>query len=524
MRFAAWFTSVLALVLGCLLAPASSQARPIGMVEEFGVGGWAYSLAPGPDGNVWFSFDRDPVRTGDTAIGRITPRGQVTLFEAGLGAHSGPGAIALGPDGNLWFADDGKPAAIGRVTPGGKITEFSAGLNAGSRPGEIVPGPDGNLWFTDTGMTPAIGRVTPQGTIAEFSAGMSTKGVPTGIIAGPDGNLWFGDRAGALLGRVTPAGSIVELGSPVAAPGVLGGPVLGADGDVWLVGGGAQPAIARVAPSGAIAEFDHGLRSASLLLGPLTAAPDGNVWFAVRGQGRGPETAGSLKVPNRARPITAIGRITPAGEIAQFSRCLHSGPPFTGPNSLTAGPDGNVWFTSVTTRSLPNIGTPPAIGRVTPSGEITEFRAGMTYASTPDGIIAGPDGALWFSDRETHQIGRIVPPSAPPNTFIVRPARPARRSGAVTVRVAVPGRGILTLEQRGLLSSRNRLTRVEPRVAIATAPSCGETSIPIRLRGVALSRLLRHGSIRLKARVSLTPADGSTHTEAAVIGIGLRRR
>ena len=45
----------------------------------------------------------------------------------------------------------------------------------------------------------------------------------------------------------------------------------------------------------------------------------------------------------------------------------------------------------------------------------------MVYASSPDAIVAGPDGALWFTDRELRSIGRVVPPRRP-NTFIVRPA------------------------------------------------------------------------------------------------------
>jgi hypothetical protein len=105
------------------------------------------------------------------------------------------------------------------------------------------------------------------------------------------------------------------------------------------------------------------------------------------------------------------------------------------------GPDGNVWFTNHTTRSLPNVGAPPAIGRINPSGQITEYRAGLSYASSPNGIITGPDGALWFTDRELHSIGRIVPSSAPANTFLVEPAKRARRNGVTRVPVTVPGPG-----------------------------------------------------------------------------------
>jgi virginiamycin B lyase len=495
------------LAIGAFLCTASASASPVGLIEEFDVGGWTYSLTPGPGGDVWFSFDRDPVLSGDAAIGRITPQGKTTLYKEGLDRRSGPGGMALGPDGTIWFADDGRRPAIGRITPQGTITEFRAGLDPKSKPGSIVSGPDGNLWFTDARTTSAIGRITTSGEITEFGAGLSPKGVPGRIVPGPDGNLWFGDTAAA-IGRVTPGGSITEFGQDLQLGlGAAGGPVVGGDGNLWTVVGGPKPGFARITSLGAVAQFSAGLSPQVSLLGPIAAGPDGNVWFTARG----------------GRP--ALGRVTPSGEIAEFTDCLHRGPPYTGPNSITAGPDGNVWFTSLTTRSLPNIGTPPAIGRIAPSGEITEFRAGMTYASSPDGIIAGPDGALWFTDRERRSIGRLVPPAAPPNTFIVRPAKPAKRNGVTSVPVAVPGPGALTLQPIGLLSFRNKLTPIGGAPTVSTsAPSCGNTSFRLALKGIAKARLRRYGGVRLKAKVAFTPSAGSTYEEEVTIGIGLRRR
>jgi virginiamycin B lyase len=59
------------------------------------------------------------------------------------------------------------------------------------------------------------------------------------------------------------------------------------------------------------------------------------------------------------------------------------------PSHITAGPDGNMWFTE----SNDNVSQ---IGRIDAAGNVTEFVV-PTRFSTPDDIVAGPDGALWFT-------------------------------------------------------------------------------------------------------------------------------
>lgn len=72
------------------------------------------------------------------------------------------------------------------------------------------------------------------------------------------------------------------------------------------------------------------------------------------------------------------------------------GPTAGYPGTITAGPDGNLWFTE------DSVG---GIGKITPSGVITEY--GPT-ASNPIGITAGPDGNVWFTDNNAMMIGRIT--------------------------------------------------------------------------------------------------------------------
>ena len=95
--------------------------------------------------------------------------------------------------------------------------------------------------------------------------------------------------------------------------------------------------------------------------------------------------------------VSLIGRITPAGVITEYG--LHD---LSAPCAITAGPDGNLWFTECNINGN-------AIGRITTSGVITEFMlptSGRGYyplAITP-GSRRKPlvHGALRQQDRAHH--------------------------------------------------------------------------------------------------------------------------
>ncbi len=90
-----------------------------------------------------------------------------------------------------------------------------------------------------------------------------------------------------------------------------------------------------------------------------------------------------------------IGRISPSGTITQFPLPTSD----SWPDGITAGPDGNLWFTEFDGHK---------IGRISPSGTISEFPL-PTSGSKPRSITAGPDGNLWFTDTPGDKIGRISP-------------------------------------------------------------------------------------------------------------------
>lgn len=129
-----------------------------------------------------------------------------------------------------------------------------------------------------------------------------------------------------------------------------------------------------------------------------------------------------------------IGKITPSGSITEFAiRTANAGL-----TDITAGPDGNLWFTETATNQ---------IGRITPDGsQVTEFKV-PTRNSQPTEILTGPDGDLWFEESNTNQLGRLDP-----------------ATGRI-MEIRVPESGCFTFGPDGniwLAQSGGRIARVTP--------------------------------------------------------------
>jgi streptogramin lyase len=93
----------------------------------------------------------------------------------------------------------------------------------------------------------------------------------------------------------------------------------------------------------------------------------------------------------------AIGRISPSGVITQFTAGLNPG---SAPFDMTAGPDGNLWFS--------DSGTTRAIGEITTQGVIHEFTGGLNPGSLPQYITAA-NGKIWFADLGTTKaVGQVT--------------------------------------------------------------------------------------------------------------------
>jgi streptogramin lyase len=415
----------LALLLALLLAASPAAAAPTQVAEySSGLTGSPRELVVGAEGDLWFS-----VRNVG-AIGRVGPAGGITEYEEGLEGAS-PTGLIVGPGGDIWFGlkVDNQHSYIGRIDAAGSVTLYG-GLLTHTSPDHLALGPEGNVWFVSSGGTrPSIGYVTPLGAGAQFEL----PGYPDDLAAGPGGNMWFtyGEEGSAAIGRAVleeGGGSTITLFraglGAKSAPGQL---VAGPDGNLWFVDRPAG-AVGRVTPSGDISEF-----------GSVEARPE----QIVAGAG------GDLWV----RESHGVGRITTSGVWSHVEvPPLQEGRRAEG---IALGPEGDLWFAAeASTEYLHPNGT---VGRVTPTGRVTDYGAGLPPGSAPMEIVPGGGSDLWFGDDGAQPaIGHIVPGEDPEPAAILTSVS----SSNVPSLPAATGPGKLSLRLHSLRVGRGGGLRI----------------------------------------------------------------
>ena len=282
----------------------------------------------------------------------------------------------------------------------------------------------------------------------------------------------------ALLLFAAPArATFIQELSPPFTDGALNGQdeivgmTLGSDGNIWTVNFDADR-VARITPSGQLTEFAFpnlfGLRD-------ITLGPDGNFWVTAENSGGFGIMSHSGQMvkecTNLKDPFNPAGNLNPesitrVGDRVWFSsssgtslasfdaNCVNpigynggSGvdfvrgiggslwwssvgtsrigrldnpnsptptevhwnvPMFSFPGDMVEGPNGRVWFTLRNTDQIGSVSKTASIDNTTlevltpPAGEV----------DTPYGIAAGPDGNLWFTSRDNSRVGRLTPGGA----------------------------------------------------------------------------------------------------------------
>jgi streptogramin lyase len=286
------------------------EDRSLLSITEFPVptpGATPWSIAAGPDGNLWFT-ERD-----GNKVGMINPTTHAVSEFPVPTANSWPIGITVGPDGNVWFTE-AATGNIGVISPTThSISEFPT-HSASIWP--ITSGPDGNLWLGPSEINPT--------THVFNSFGQPTPSNDYGIAAGADSNLWFTEYDAGQIGMINPTThAVTEFPIPRSGPApdaITAGP----DGNLWFTddgNNGTGSYIGTISPTThAITEFPATPYGIDAWDG-ITTGPDGNLWFT--------DNAGAIETIN---PTTHV--------ITSYVI------PYTGssPLGITSGPDGNIWF------------------------------------------------------------------------------------------------------------------------------------------------------------------------------------
>ena len=152
---------------------AIGRITPAGRIDEFPVPPKDYvgpeGIAAGPGNSLWFAYAN--------RLGRIRTTGRVRFFRTPFSSIS---SIAGGPDGAIWVAGYREglrvPAAVGRITPRGRLRLFERGLS-GRDTRAITRAPDGSIWVTEGGRSVNInGRAADA--VARVSAHHSAVELP----------------------------------------------------------------------------------------------------------------------------------------------------------------------------------------------------------------------------------------------------------------------------------------------------------------------------------------------------------
>jgi streptogramin lyase len=294
-----------------------------------------YNITAGPDGNLWMLAIRAPEFTSNDqlVVIRMAPDGSYTVFGAFLGHPafgedfvSNVSPLVVGADGNLWYTASfytqfpGIPdhrTIVGRITPDGDVTNFDAGesfvqLRDG---GGMTADANGNLLIGLFG----VRQVSPDGQLSDPIPGSNAL---SEMVTGANGNVWgvIGPRStGAAIERIAPDGTVTDFALPVSEPIPVSEPVLdpahmtitvGPDGNIWFSDPYANQ-IGNITPDGTVTEY--AVPTPDSFPAGITTGPDGNIWFTEMGSGQIGEfvlnDAGQASEATRTASIAAMDAV-----------------------------------------------------------------------------------------------------------------------------------------------------------------------------------------------------------------------
>jgi streptogramin lyase len=321
-------TVLLGALLVLLALPGSAAADPV-LDGQFDVSDKPGRIAPGPDGNVWFTLG------GTKEFGRITPDGIVTEYDTP--ANQIVTDLVAGSGNRMWLAINGGVIEWDIAAATGTAHAIAAIENSDG----ITRDPDGNLWIVDRGLTtPGVVKVDETGALVQDVQVAGSDG--RDIDLGPDGRVWWTDFNGGAV-RAT------DTGPPFATQTI---PV------------GVNPQDVKGAPIGQIAFSDPGadpqtvgrLSPAGASLGTIPAP--GTDPFGIAFGGDGAFWVAQFN-------SDSLLRLAPGGQTSPLAM-----PAASGPRRVTAGPGNTLWVSLETAEKVARVSgvVPPPAPPAPPGG------------------------------------------------------------------------------------------------------------------------------------------------------------
>ena len=213
--------------------------------------------------------------------------------------------------------------------------------------------------------TPAT---TSTAALSEYPAGVGpgagNGAFPQEVAVGADGNLWYTDGASGVYTFSTTNLAAVPCPSSPQSPAV-----------------GCAVSDNAVAPTG------------------IVAGPDGALWFT--------QSEGGNPRDGRSYFQASIGRLTTSGAYSAYP-VPASASSVPGLDAITAGPNGNLWFTETAIARIGEITPKPASPVIhefaLPAGDRLATGVGSPVTSA-DTIAARPGNDIWFTEQGSNAIG-----------------------------------------------------------------------------------------------------------------------
>jgi streptogramin lyase len=245
---------------------------------------------------------------------------------------------------------------------------------------------------------------------------------PQGVALGGDGNLWFTESAASKIGVFNPTtGTTLDFPTPTPASqpyAITSAP----DGDLWFT----------ELETGSIGQVN-----------PTTHAITEHPIGYTNHFGIAADLAGNLWVANPASTLTEYDPTTQSTTLVLI-------PSGFIPQSVTLGPDGNIWFTDKAPGPVSSYPEPGNVGEVNPTTHAVQ-ESPVNFI--PNGIAPGPDGNLWFTSQSSGVVASINPTSHVIATYPLA-------SGAPTTGIASGPGNVVSFGQSTMVGAMDTTTHV----------------------------------------------------------------